>query len=109
MSAINGYRLYTEYFLPLFSLIPLLFNVILLLWIFIKTRNSTFLLPVVMAIVFLFNVLLLYNADTMEVERHLFITMIMVQILEIWTLALIFDEIISRFSIKSKIANSQQS
>jgi hypothetical protein len=101
-SAINGYSVYTEFFLPLFSPILLLIDVILLLWIFIKSRNSTFLLPVVMVIVFLFNVLLLYNADALEVGRHMFVNMVMVQLLSIWSLCLVFDEVIQKTSFSGK-------
>jgi hypothetical protein len=57
-----------------------------------KTRKTYLLLPLVFGLLFLFNVFLIYNADTMEVERHLFITMIMVQLLSIWSVSLLIDE-----------------
>jgi hypothetical protein len=50
------------------------------------------LFPLIISVIFVLNIFLLYNADTMEVERHLFITMIMVQFISIWAFSLVLDE-----------------
>jgi hypothetical protein len=77
----------------LFNLTALILFLVLLVLLFSKQRQQILLVPVYLAIVSAFNVLLSYNADTLEVERHLFITGIMIQFLSIVALTLILDNI----------------
>jgi hypothetical protein len=44
-------------------------------------------------LIFFANVFLSYNADALEVERHLFITMIAIQLTGFISLALILDHV----------------
>ena len=105
VTPVNGYSLFAEKWLPFFSPLSLLILLLLLIWFFIKTRKIYLLFPLVFGLLFLFNVFLNYNADTMEVERHLFITMIMVQLLSIWSLSHLADEAFSMIkSAKSHTA-----
>jgi hypothetical protein len=92
VTPVNGYSQFAEKWFPFFSPLSLLIFSLLLVWLFMKTRKTYLLLPLVFGLLFLFNVFLIYNADTMEVERHLFITMIMVQLLSIWSVSLLIDE-----------------
>ena len=71
-------------------------SAILLLLIFLKRKDAADVVPVIIAVTFAINIFLLYNADTMEVERHLFITMVMVQFISIWAYSLILDECVRR-------------
>ena len=48
-------------------------------------------MPLLLMIVFGFNVLVSYNADALEVERHLFVTNIVVQLCGFLSVALLFD------------------
>jgi hypothetical protein len=41
----------------------------------------------------LLNTILSYNADALEVERHLFITNILVQLIGFWAVAMIWDSL----------------
>jgi hypothetical protein len=91
-NSVNGYSLLAEKWFPFFSPLSLLFLMILILYLFITNRKSSLLLPLVFCLLFLFNVFLMYNADTMEMERHLFITMIMVQLISIWAVSILVDE-----------------
>ena len=64
---------------------------LMLLTIKIKGNTYYYLLPLFLGILFLVNVYLSYNADTLEVERHLFITEIMIQFIFYITLIFLVD------------------
>jgi len=96
MEKVNGYSLVAEMVFPVFSPLSGLILSLILVIIFIKRKDPALLLPLFTALMFVLNVFLLYNADTMEVDRHLLFTLIMVQLLCIWACALILDEFISR-------------
>jgi hypothetical protein len=89
---VNGYSLLAEKVFPIFSPASAVISVILLLLIFLKRKDTMLLFPLIISVIFVLNIFLLYNADTMEVERHLFITMIMVQFISIWAFSLVLDE-----------------
>jgi hypothetical protein len=90
---VRGYSQLAQHIFPLFNLTALIVLLVLLLLLYTKHRQQILLVPVYLAIVFAFNVLLSYNADALEVERHLFITGVMIQFLSIIALALILDNI----------------
>ena len=92
ITSINGYSCYSEKWFPFFSPLSLLIFILLLGWIFFKTQNVAILFPVILSFLFLFHVFLIYNADTCEVERHLFITMIMVQFISLIAISFILDQ-----------------
>lgn len=100
----NGYCKYAEKCFPFFSPVSLLVLALLLLWVYGRTKKTLLVLPLVFCVIFLFNVFLLYNADSMEMERHLFITMIMVQLLSIWCVGLLLDSVFGKTAITHKIA-----
>lgn len=56
-----------------------------------KGNRYYYLLPLFLGILFFVNVFLSYNADTLEVERHLFITEIMIQFIFYITLIFLVD------------------
>jgi hypothetical protein len=90
---VRGYSKLAQHIFPLFNLTALILFLVLLVLLYSKQRQQILLVPVYLAIVSALNVLLSYNADTLEVERHLFITGIMIQFLSIVALALILDNI----------------
>lgn len=94
----NGYSLYTEYLLPVFSPGSFLIFILLVFMAFIRTGKPAFLLPLVFTFLFFVNVFFIYNADSMEVARHLFITLIMMQLICIWGAGILADEAIINFS-----------
>jgi hypothetical protein len=96
VSKVNGYSVLAEKFFPFFTPVSIVISVILLMLIFLKRKDPGLLYPVILAVTFAINIFLLYNADTMEVERHLFITMVMVQFISIWAYSLILDECVRR-------------
>jgi len=85
-----------EKIFPFFTPVSVVISAILLMLIFLKRKDQWLLYPVIMAVIFAINIFLLYNADAMEVERHLFITMVMVQFISIWAYSLILDECVRR-------------
>ena len=70
-------------------------RVLLLLVVFVyigvRERTNAPILPVVLALVFTFNAALVYIADSMEVQRHEYFTMTMVQFSFVLTLSLLCD------------------
>jgi len=93
---VNGYSMLAEKIFPFFTPVSVVISAILLMLIFLKRKDQWLLYPVIMAVIFAINIFLLYNADAMEVERHLFITMVMVQFISIWAYSLILDECVRR-------------
>ncbi|MEI6885034.1 MAG: hypothetical protein WCO02_11145 [Bacteroidota bacterium] len=92
----SGYSSLADEIFPVFPPFALLFLSLLLGWVFIRKPSSQLLLPIVFGLVFLFNVYLIYNADTMEVSRHLFITLIMVQLISVWIVGVLIDELVKK-------------
>jgi hypothetical protein len=88
---ISGIGKISHRIFPLFSL-PLVL-VLLAIVIFISYRESSliWLFPSVLMLVFTANVFMLYNADALEKERHLFITNIIMQFSGIYLLTLILN------------------
>ena len=99
ITSINGYSCYSEKWFPFFSPLSLLIFILVLGWIFFKTQNVEILFPVILSFLFLFHVFLIYNADTCEVERHLFISMIMVQFISLIAISFILDELIQKIKL----------
>ena len=91
---VNGYSLFAEDYFPFFSPMSFLVFSLILAWLFVRTKKTRLLMPLIFGLLFLFNVFLIYNADTMEVARHLFITRIMVELLSILAVGLLVDETI---------------
>lgn len=94
VTPLNGYSIYAEKRFPFFSTFSLVVCVFLLLLVFIWKRKVEIILPIAFTLLFIFNTFLLYNADSMEVARHLFITMILIQFLCIWMVSLLIDRTI---------------
>ena len=86
-----GYSRYVSAVFPIFSPWWLLACNIFLLIQFFRRKKLILLFPVILSLVFIANVFLSYNADALEVERHLFITVIMIQMLVFLSLALLGD------------------
>ncbi len=87
----KGYSLFSQSIFPLFNLIILLLLNGFLVFLFIKEKRLAWIFPTVLIIIFTANVFLLYVADSMEVERHLFITTIIIQFIGILIVSFILD------------------
>ena len=88
---IKGYSWISKYIFPLFNTITILILNGLLIFLFIKEKRLVWLFPSVTIIIFTANAFLLYIADSMEVERHLFITNIIIQFVGILLVSFILD------------------
>jgi hypothetical protein len=95
----RGFKLGNNQLLPF---IPFWLFVVIIMgitYLFIRNPGNIFfffLLQITLA--FCCNVLLCYNADALEVERHMFITNIMIQILGLIGICAIIEELAYRFS-----------
>jgi hypothetical protein len=90
----------TQTTFPLWNLPTTLALVLLLFLYSIYLKNIFYAIPLLIAFVFFINALILYNADTMEVERHLYITQIIIQLLNILSFSLLINIFINLFNKK---------
>ncbi len=88
---VKGYSWVSEFIFPLFNIINILLLNCFLIFLFIKEKRLVWVFPTVMIIIFTFNAFLIYNADSLEVERHLFITNIIIQFVGILLVSFILD------------------
>lgn len=88
---VNGYSKICEFIFPFFNTLIILLLNGLLIFLFFKEKRLEWIFPTVVIIIFTFNVFLLYNADAIEVERHLFITNIIIQFVGILIVSFILD------------------
>ena len=93
----QGYSVPATNTFPFFHILWIPFLCISLLLIFIINKQLVFLLPVFISIMFLFNAFLMYNADALEVERHMILNNIVVQFICFWSIGLILDFVIIRY------------
>ncbi len=84
----KGYSRLAQFVFPIFH--PLI-TLLLLIIVLFKYRVFFTLITICLFIAFSFNILLLYNADAMEVERHLFITNIINQIIAFFCIFIIVE------------------
>lgn len=106
---IRGYSRVTEPIFPLFGIVSVSVFCVLLIILFFRKRDSILLFPVLLWLIFFSNVFLSYNADAMEVERHLFITMIAIQLIGFISLGLILDQVNTQSPSPSWKASSGRS
>lgn len=90
---IRGYSRLAEPVFPFFGFISVTVFCILLIILYFRKRDPILFFPVLLWLIFFANVFLSYNADALEVERHLCITMIAVQLIGFVSLALILDHV----------------
>jgi hypothetical protein len=91
--SLRGYSRITEPIFPFFGIISVSVFCLLLIFLFYRKRDPVLLFPVLLWLIFVANVFLSYNADALEVERHLFITMIAIQLIGFISLALFLDHV----------------
>jgi hypothetical protein len=90
---VTGYASFAENYFPIFSWQYLAFVSIILLLIFRVQKKMVFVLPALLIFVFLLNIIITYNGDSLEKDRHLFITNVMIQFLSLWSTVMILDTI----------------
>ncbi|MCX6288112.1 MAG: hypothetical protein NTY96_13460 [Bacteroidetes bacterium] len=100
---VAGYSKSMQKLFPIFNLWWLCICNFLLLIQFFRRKKLILIFPVILSLVFLMNVFLAYNADALEVERHLFITMVVIQLIVFISLAILGDSLINR-STNTKIS-----
>lgn len=105
---VNGYSWGVQYIFPLFNTWLILILGVILILVFIRDRVVFLLFPIILVIIFSINVLLSYNADAFEVERHLFITNIIIQFVGLLSVAILLDKIIGYKWLKKWILLKSQ-
>lgn len=87
----RGYSWASQYILPLFNVYIILILNSIILWFYYKHKIFILLLPSILIILFTANAMLLYIADPLEIERHLYITRIMMEFIGIFLVLLLSD------------------
>ena len=92
----DGFFLNAHNFFPVFN--NFLFHVLMMACfvLFYKTKKELFLVPILIGFFMIMNVLITYNADTLEVERHLYFTVILRELLCSLSVLFITDYFINR-------------
>lgn len=63
--------------------------------LFIKKRTAFFLIPVVIIMLFFANVMLTYNADALEVHRHMYVNQIIIEFMPFVVIPYLIDYLLS--------------
>jgi hypothetical protein len=87
------YSLLTSHIFPLFTVWGWLIATTGALITYFRKKQLINIIPCCIGLIFFVNVFFLYNADKLEVERHLFLTEVIIQLLTFWGLAVILDNI----------------
>lgn len=90
---LNGYSRLASNIFPLFSWQYLIWIFVLLTVAFLYLRDLVFMNVLLLSVMVISNILIVYNADAMEIGRHLYTTNIMIQVLSFWGTALIIDSV----------------
>jgi uncharacterized membrane protein len=77
--------------------------VIICAYVWRRRKKIIYGFPVILFILFTANVFLSYNADTMEVVRHLFITQIVQQFIDIFMIAVLADLLYRIYKARKRI------
>jgi len=88
---VRGYSWISQSVFPFFNTIAILLLNGILIFLFFKEKRLVWVFPTVLMIIFTANAFMLYVADSLEVERHLFITNIVIQFLGILIVTFILD------------------
>ena len=105
--AARGYSGLAEHIFPVFSLSSFLVLILSCVVLYTKQKREVLLVPVSLAVLFLINVLLVYNADALEVERHLYLTVVMIQLLGIIALAFVVDSGLPLAAVDNRVKARQ--
>jgi hypothetical protein len=90
----------SDYIFPLFNSISIILLLMIYMFICKKEKSIEWIFPTSVLIICILNTVLLYNADALEVERHLFITSTFMQFSGIYMSIFILDSSILNSSLK---------
>lgn len=103
ISSAKGYSIYADYIFPFFGKNKLMVLFFISILLFVKTRNFALHLIHVLLISTLIISVLLYLADALEIDRHCYMTQIMMQMSGVLWLVLILDQLYSKVSFTAFI------
>jgi hypothetical protein len=89
-----------------FPLFPSVVTVLLALGsalLYFRNKRKIYFLPLLLVFLTLIHALISYNADTMEVERHMFYTCICKELISIMTLALLCSYVVRMLRIRRRL------
>jgi len=88
---IRGISYISFYIFPFFSLLSVILLLFFICYISFRENINQIIFSITVIIIFTLNAFLLYSADALEVERHLFLTNIMIQFSGIYLITFILD------------------
>lgn len=95
----KGISYISFYIFPFFSLLSILLLLIFISFISFRENINQIIFSITLIIIFTLNAFLLYSADAIEVERHLYLTSIMIQFIGIYLITFILDSKIFDFRL----------
>jgi len=90
---------------PLFNVYVALVLVLTCIYFWFKKREFYLLIPSFFSLLLFINVYLSYNADTMEVERHLYLTTIGIELFSLISLLFIANYALNQGFFRQKLSN----
>lgn len=87
----QGFSVYSDKTFPNFTITSLILLMIILCVFSFLNNSKIIYFPVLLVILFSVNSIISYNADALEVRRHLFITQIIIEFLNILSVILVLD------------------
>lgn len=89
----ESFSIYGSMVFPFFKVYGLIFLLAISTYLYFRKRKFILIFPLVLSLLFLANVVLLYLADSLETERHQYMTIMIVQFIGIFSSVLILDQI----------------
>lgn len=96
----DGFFMNADHVLPFFNLWSCVFLMGLMIVLFIRNKKVVYLFPLLLFALFACNIMLSYNADTMEVNRHLLTSQIILEFICILSFIFLCDYFLN--SIKKR-------
>jgi len=87
----QGLSRFSSYIFPLFNPFALLILIGFYCYLCFKNNSTNWMFPAITTLICVENAFLLYNADALEVERHLFFTNVLMQFIGMLVTIYIFD------------------
>jgi uncharacterized membrane protein len=98
----EGFCINAEHIFPVFNSYWYLLIICLSLYPFLKTKKIIYAFPSILFLLFFANAMLSYNADGLEINRHLYITRIVLEFCCLLTITLLVNYYLSLRNIKTQ-------
>lgn len=95
-------------FFPVFNIYYTIGIVIICFLLWFRYRKMIYLFPVILGVLTVFIALITFNADTLEIERHMFIVLILEELIGIISSFIIIDYLLRWLKVKRKMKTEKK-